>query len=586
MHHKRTLNFTKFENNIEGNIWSLFWYGKIFFKSKDSRFYIEIYLVLLNKENYFLDSLNKNRIEKIEIPFTKSILFPLSSQFDYQGKFLRMSQLIYSNDKLIKNGLYKFGKLRISNSFNFKITDLDTILSDTSFPNVFENGNSIFKDSSYFAIPTQSTIKKLEENKNEIINQFIIPIDVVLKYFFGYSSLIYDLLITNRLQYAIFDRSIDTTTKKGKIFYRSNLIPRADASLIAKYFFTRDRFAEKLIGGISSYFDAQRTNNNLNGSFIKFKIPFDFSCEFTVVGQYLTQISNDIKTRKIIVNQILEIASNEKFFTVDDDIDLIDVDSSLNENNEENDSEVKDVRNNNDVNPIKEKETDDLPLDKNNNDIIVENNVVLRNSFLESPTINNLVLSKNKDGNAIYLKDDRPVDHSDFPYYEGTKRRKIINLKNINWLEIIEETVEYLVNNKEYQSERLLEILNERLLKKVIFKLTFKNVNYYIVDSGGNNYFPLFRNKNKNESIDLDVINDIMEVIGKDYKSSWSVVSNKKSLKSIDKFSKMNFLIENDILFLRNNTHELIGKEDEDVRTKTIENLANKIHQKILKDIE
>ena len=60
IHHKRTLNFTNFENNVEGNIWSLFWYGKILFNYSESRFYIEVYLALMNNNNYFLGSINKD----------------------------------------------------------------------------------------------------------------------------------------------------------------------------------------------------------------------------------------------------------------------------------------------------------------------------------------------------------------------------------------------------------------------------------------------------------------------------------------------------------------------------------------------
>ena len=76
------------------------------------------------------------------------------------------------------------------------------------------------------------------------------------------------------------------------------------------------------------------------------------------------------------------------------------------------------------------------------------------------------------------------------------------------------------------------------------------------------------------------------KIINKKCKSSWSVVSSKKSLKSIDKFSSIDFLKDNDISFLRNNTHEIIGEfGKDDIRTKTIENLANKIHKKILADL-
>lgn len=585
MHHKRKLSFKNFENNIEGNIWSLFWYGKIYFKSKDSRFYIETYLVLLKNENYFLNNIDKKRVEKIEIPFSKSILFPLSSQFDYQGKFIRMSNLYDGKGGLLRNGLYKIGKLKISNDYNFRIKGLDYIFSNSLFPDVYENGISIYQDSSYFIRKIESD-KKKEEQDDEKTYQYIIPIDVVLKYFFGFSSLIFDLLITDRLKYAIFDKSIDPVTRKGKLYYDSNLIPKADASLIAKYYFTKNSYAEKIIRDIGAHFSKLRFNKTKDGSFIKFKIPFDFPCDFIFVGQYLTKNNTDSQIRKIIVNQILEISADENYFLVEDNIDLIDVNSSQNDNDDKNESEAKDVRNTNDVNPTKDKETDDLPLDKNNNDKIVENLVVLRNYFMESPILNHLLISKDKDGNPIYLNDERPIDHSDFPYYEGTNRRKTLNYKDIKWIEIIDDALEYLVNTEQYIKERLSDKVSERLTNKVIFNLIYNDVNYYTLDSGGNNYFPLFRNKNKNESIDIDDINEIIQIIKNDYKSRWAVVSNKKSLKDIKEFSSLSFLKENDVLFLRNNTHELIEKEGKDTRTTTIENLAKKIHKKILKDLK
>lgn len=586
MHHKRNLNFSKFENNIEGNIWSLFWFGKISHKSNLSKFYIEVYLVLMKRDNYFLDSIDKKRIEKIEIPFSKSILFPLSSQFDYKGKFLRMSQLYTSKGELLNNGLYKFGKLKLNNYYNFRIKELDTIFSNSLFPNVSENGNSIYKDSSYFIRTIESAIKKEGQDDTKIINQYIIPIDVVLKYFLGFSSLIFDLLITNRLRNAIFNRSFDTVTRKGKLYYDSNLIPRSDVSLIAKYFFTKNDHTEKLIYGIGAYFSTLRLKNIQNGSFIKFKIPFDFPCNFLFVGQYLTKNNIDTNKRKIIINQILEMSADENFFLVDDDIDLIDVNFSQNENNEENESKDKDVNFINEINPIDEENNIDLPLDQNNNDRIVENPVILRNCFIESPKINHLIVKKDKDGNPIYLNDERPIDHSDFPYFDGKRRRKILNFSNVNWIEIIEEAVEYLADKFGYKANRLSDKVSDRLTNKIIFNLIYKEVNYYIVDSGANNYFPLFRNIIKTDSIDIDVIIEIIEIVKRDYKSSWSIVSNKKSLKNLEKFTKMSFLVSNDILFLRNNTHELIGEDSEDVRTKTIENLANKIHKKILKDID
>ncbi len=576
IHHKRTLNFTNFKNNIEGNIWSLFWYGKILFNYSESRFYIEVYLALMNNDNYFLGSINKDRIEKITIPFTKSILFPLSSQFNYEGKFLRMSNL---DDDHLSRGLYKFSRIQMNNFYNFETSNLNNILFDTLFPDVYENGKSIYEDCFYMRRTREIGGKTIE---------YIIPIDVILKYFLGFSSLILDLLITNRMKYAIHSKSFDSKTKKGELYYDSDYITRSDASLIAKYYFTNNKYAERLIYDIGSYFSNLRLKSIKDGSFLKFMIPFDFSCEFTFVGQYLTNINPNAKVVKIIVNQILEISANEEFFLVDGDIDLIDTSSSQNQNDEQNESNGKDVRTNGDSKPVNENsnEDDELPLNLNNNDKIIDNPVILRNCFTESPGIKHLVMSEDKEGNPIYLNDERPDEHQDFSGNDEPNRRNINNFKDFEWIEIIEEALDYLEKEYHYKKERLSDRISEKLTKKIIFSLTCKGVNYYILDSGGNNYFPLFRNKNKHESIDIDVIYDIINVINKKCKSSWSVVSSKKSLKSIDKFSSIDFLKDNDISFLRNNTHEIIGEfGKDDIRTKTIENLANKIHKKILADL-
>lgn len=579
IHHKRTLYFKNFENNDEGNIWSLFWYGRIFFKPNESRFYIEAYLALMKNDNYFLDSINKNRIEKVEIPFTKSILFPLSTQFDYEGKFIRMSNL-YNDNGDLKKGLYKFGRFRIYNPYNLKSKKLDDIFSNTLFPNVYENENSIYENSFYF-------LRKIAYDN--VTSEYIIPVDVILKYFLGFSSLIFDLLITNRLRYAFLKKSYDPKTRKGKLFYDSDIIPRPDATLIAKYFFTKNNYAENLFYRIGAYFSTLRLNNIKNGSFIRFEIPFDFPCEFTCVGQYITKNNSDTNVKKIIINQILEISGDEDFFLVDDDFDLIDINDSENQKDEENVTNVKDVRISGDVKPTNGNTNvnGDSPLDINNNDRVINNPVVLRNCFTTSPEVKHLVERKDKDGNPIYLADERPNDHQDFSNYYGPKNRDINNYTHLSWIEIIEEATEYLTNNYHYKVKRLSDKISEKLTKKIIFELSYEGVNYYILDSGGNNYFPLFRNKNRNESIDIDVIYEMIEIIKREYKSGWSIVSSKKSLKNINKFSRISFLEKQDILFLRNNTHQLIGEEGvDDIRAKTVENLANKIHKKILVDIQ
>lgn len=487
IHHKRTLYFKNFENNCEGNIWSLFWYGRIFFKPSESRFYIEVYLALMRNENYFLDNINKHRIEKVEIPFSKSILFPLSSQFDYQGKFLCMSSLYNTDGKVLRNGLYKINRLKISNDYNFRITELDNIFSNTLFPDVIENGVSIYKDSSYFTRKIESVIKKEGEDDKTITYQYIIPIDVILKFFIGYSSSILDLLITNRMRYAIFNKSFDSKTRKGKLYYDSNYITRSDASLIAKYFFTKNNYAEKLFYNIGSYFSMLRLNNIKEGSFIKFKIPFDFPCDFVFVGQYFTKNNSEISLKKVIINQILEISDDEDFFLVDGDIDLIDTNSSQNQSDEQNTTNGQDVRTNNETKPTNgnPNESEDLPLNLNNNDRIIDNPVALRNRFTESPGINHLVMSKDKEGNPIYVNDERPDEHQDFSNYDEPNGRNINNFKDFEWIEIIEEALEYLEKEYHYKNERLSDIISEKLTKKIIFGLSYEGITYYIVNSGG-----------------------------------------------------------------------------------------------------
>lgn len=299
MHHKRRLDFKNFKENENGNIWSLFWYGRIFFNKSKSKFFIEAYFVKLNTNNYYLSSINKNRIEKLEFPFSKSVLFPLCSQFDSNGKFIKMSNAYDDNGNLIKNGLYVFDNISLSNN-DFRISNLENILSDTLFPNIFENELSIYENASYFIV---------EKYKYK----YIIPIDVILKYFFGYSSLLLYFLISNRLKNCIFKKPFDKNSQKEKLFYKSKQISRFDVSTIAKYYFTKNDYAKKMILGIGAYFNAVMLNDYLpQRFFIKFKIPFDFTCYFKIVGQYATNLNSDNKI--VVVNQILEIRGEEDFF--------------------------------------------------------------------------------------------------------------------------------------------------------------------------------------------------------------------------------------------------------------------------------
>ena len=576
MHYKRKLDFKGFKENREENIWSLFWYGRIYFNKKKSKFFIEAYFVLLNTDNYYLSSIDKSRIEKLELPFSKSILFPLCSQFDSKGKFIKMSNAYDDKGNLAKNGLYEFESISLNNN-NFRISNLETIFSNTLFPNINENGASIYENASYFI---------LEKN----MYRYVIPIDVMLKYFFGYSSLLLYFLISNRLKGCVFKKSFDKDTQKGKLFYDSKQISRFDVKAIAKYYFTKNDYAEKMFSGIGAYFEAVRLNQHLQQkSFIKFKIPFDFTCDFKVVGQYITPFNSDKKI--VLVNQILDITSEEDFFLTKGEIDIIDINSSqVNENNEK-DSE--NGNNNGNSRPIKDPNVkgddskDEMPLDQNNNDEIVNNPVILRNTFNFSPKINPLVLQKDEEGNDTYYKDKRPEDHPDFPDYSGDKKnRKINNLTKNEWAEIIEKVQLYLINEYKYQVNRLSKRENELLTNTIIFELVFNDLKYYIVESGSGNYFPLFANHRREDIIEYSVINEIIKIINDKYKRSWSVLSRKQSLKSIENFSKIKFLEENDIVFLRNNTHQIMGEGENDSIEQTVKNLANKIHKKILKDLE
>jgi hypothetical protein len=61
--------------------------------------------------------------------------------------------------------------------YNFETSNLNNILFDTFFPDVYENGKTIYKDCFCLKRTREVDGKKLE---------YIIPNDVILKYFFGY----------------------------------------------------------------------------------------------------------------------------------------------------------------------------------------------------------------------------------------------------------------------------------------------------------------------------------------------------------------------------------------------------------------
>lgn len=598
MHHKRKLNFTGFENNPEGSIWSLFWYGRISFKKSKSKFYIEAYFVLMNKENYYLTSINKNRVQKLEIPFSKSILFPLSSQFDNEGKYLRMSNIFNNEGVLLSNGLYKRGTIRMSNGFNFRKSGLENFFYDSSFPEVMDNGVSIYQNAFYFHRKIEYTLKKnpqdntgVEIQTSKEVNEYIIPIDVIIKYFFGYSALLLDLLITDKLKRVIFDVSFDKKNGKGKLSYDGKLISRSDVDKIAMYFFTKNDAAYKMMRKIGAYFSAIRLNNETQASFVKFKLPFDFPCDFLFVGQYFKNIEGEFKHTRFLVNQILEAIGTEDFFLTND-IEITDInpsDTTYHDQIEVKDQEQgKNVKNTGDKKPNNEEEEDDIPPDQNDKDKIVNKPIELRNCFNQFPTIHHFVQKKDKNNEYVYVNDERPNNHTDFPDFNGNSKRKIHNLSAIDWRNIFYEVIEYLIQEHKYVANCLSDSgTAKRIAEKIIYELNYGKVNYYIIESGGNNYFPLFRNQKDKETIDIDVIHEIINLIKNEFKSSWLIVSNKKSIKENKNFAKIDFFKDNDILFLRNNTHEphinpVDGLVDIE---KTIKNQAKKIHKKIKKDL-
>lgn len=591
MHHKRKLDFRDFEHNPDGSIWSLFWYGRIFFKKSESRFYIEAYFVLMDKDDYFLTSIDKNRVEKLKIPFTKSVLFPLCTQFDHEGKFIRMSSVYDKEGALLRNGLYRYDNVYISNGYNFRINGLDEFFSDSLFPEVIEDGISIYQNAPHFRRVPVINEEQVDKNKGKIVFEYFIPVDVILRYFFGYSALTFDLLITDRLKKAIFDVLYDEETKKGKLFYDSNLISREAVDSIARYFFTKNDFAFKMIMKIGAFFATIRLDSDNPNAFMKFKLPFDDPCSLSVVGQFFKNIDGSPKIKRFLVNEIVSISGVDNFLLDLNDIDITDINVSENSHNGngENQAEPGNTRNNGDTKSDKDEESEDLPPNPNPNDKIVTSPVELRKCFDQGPKINHLVRLVDKNGEYVYVKDIRPNDHRDFSN-SGTNNT-MRNYSNVNWIEIFYDTIEYLVREHDYVAKCLSEGgTDKKITDRIIYELKYEGVNYYLVESGGNNYFPLFRNQKGKGIIDVGTICEIIGIIKNVFKSSWLVLANKKSLKENKKFAHIYYLKDDDILFLRNNIHDphiitVDGVDLIDIQ-KTIERQANKIHAKIISDIK
>ena len=165
-------------------------------------------------------------------------------------------------------------------------------------------------------------------------------------------------------------------------------------------------------------------------------------------------------------------------------IDIIDTDSSKVNNNDEKDSESGN-NNGNNAKPIKDPNLngddvkDEIPLDQENSDEIINNPVILRNTFNFSPKINLLVQHIDEEENESFFEDRRPDDHSDFPDYSGgKKKRKINNLTKNEWAEIIEKVKFYLISEHKYQVNRLSQSETEFQTNTIIFELVFNDLKY------------------------------------------------------------------------------------------------------------
>lgn len=571
MGHNRKLSFTHFKDKSIDDKYILWSYGDFIIKKNNPVLYIECFIVKNNQKHsscsvkgYYYDN-----VETIIIEFTKSLLFPSGTYLDSTGRVLNYPVRNFIGRSL--NGKYKIENLyfNASNPSYFKSSNLIEKISGGNLPDIDLHLDGRKLLSSYYSY--------FNSKSN---TEYIIQSDVIFRYFFGFSTLVYDIVINNKIRYFLKHKTIIVNNVKTEfVFYDSDLISPEEVRFLAKYLFIKDNFALKTIQNTYNEIYKERLKDNSKEAFAPFSFKFPISLQFSlnVIGQYIS-VYGDIK-KKFVVTEIISInpSNPNEFIFSTQKIVLKDIkDKNVKDNEEDEEEKIKSVTDFenkvdkifNGNNPGPETNT------KITSSIINEENYQReetpffeQNLFLETPLFEDteIINLGETEVNNIFNRPPSPEN------VKNNTTLKNYRYYKIDWFYVIEQVVELLKQDLKFNVE-----MSKSTFMKIDYyaiDIMIENKYYKLLEFGNGYYTPIFRKKTF-EEIKIETLNKILNVASKIH-FSWPEIYNSNEMKDFD------------IVFLTSNKHSVYEIENRQLpdMDKIIFETYDKTKTKILKDL-
>lgn len=564
---KKKLSFTSFaNNNDEDKYWMLVWYGAITFDPREREYLVDAYFIKTNKRLYYIND-EIEVIEKLTINFIKSLIFPIGSIFNYEGRLNTLpaetSIGIYERTIPIylRNDLKSIGDNLMNSNFFKLLQKLD--------PNI------------------SSSLIYIKGDQNDYK---IIPNYVLFKHFYYFSESAIKNIMNNELIDFIKKEEINGI---DYLFYNSKVVLSNDVKFLGKYFYTKWDYGENFFNEIGNeLYKLKLAKKGKLKYYFKNVIPFMNIMEFSASGFYLESnkiqkktdsnranvfIVNDIKSsmryisQKELLEQELEYEVKEiKLFTKDN-IKYIDI-NELKENNLSN-SDGHGVDQTNGTGLILDAEIKNYIIDNPTNTFVQTINLSQDfNAFNLTPNIDEIdkeELSKIK----ILINKDNGLKNIIIKANSNHSKEKIIEYirVNLDYYALARVALESLSGepgfyNCHYFKEKMKDIDHE------FHEIEYFHKKYYIIESGKGFYSVILR-KRDYSSISRDDLKFILKTAINKHRLNWSFI---KSKNKFDNFK---------IVILTPNKHKIaIDKELNVDIAKTILKMKNKFKKKIQDD--
>lgn len=559
MGHNRTLPFTNFKDKKETDLYVLYLYGNLILKKKDTVLYIECFLAKVSPKitNCSFNGYYDSKVERIVIPFTKSLLFPEGTIFTSKGKVFEYPNRI--TDTKAVNGRYKYNIFKLNSKDSFSVVNFREKISDGILPDLSKSNISHELLIAYYHIKISNI-------------EVLIPSGVLFRYFFGFSTLIYDIVINNKIEdFLIKKKIIIDNVVRDVIFYDSHLISTDEAMFLSKYLFVKNDSAITAIKNVANEIFRNRIIDNEQ----KVKhVPFHFNfplledLSLELVGQYISKYGD--VDRKFLVTNIHSISPENKkavFFQVENVIlkDINDKES----NKSDDDTELniakfgiktKKIFSNNGKSSTKEETKLTSAINQEKYEI-EEAPINVQDLFPDTPFFDNTAILNIGNSNIkdVFVSPPSPdkVKNSN----TLTNYRQYF----VEWFDVVQKAMKMFSDK-----EKIPVVSTSTSIKKRDFdihEVKYGSKYYYLLEFGNGYFSPIFKKDITSESITLDTINSIVtESIN--HKLSWPEIKSNNSLASFK------------IVFLMSNKHMIYEKFVDGVMKPDYEKMILEVYEK------